>query len=268
MKKELYPRLAACGVSWKIVELIERFGVLEPRDLPVSMKERKRYEQALSMSDTPAALTIADEDFPIRLRQIPDPVYALFYQGDRSLLRKRSVSIIGSREPSSDVHPRLAFLKPLFEADIATVSGGAYGIDSYVHRLSLKHHQPTIAVLANGLGHAYPKTHLPLFGRISENGLLLSEYPAFTTPAKHQFLARNRIISALSDVLVIVEAKRKSGTMNTAGHALAQGKDIYCLPGCPTNPSFAGTNQLIAEGAFPLLNPSELVKSILMSVDK
>ncbi|RIJ44124.1 DNA-protecting protein DprA, partial [Maribellus luteus] len=77
MKKELYPRLAACGVSWKIVELIERFGWIEPRELPVSANERRRYERALDMPDTPDAWTIADEDFPERLRTIPDPVYAL-----------------------------------------------------------------------------------------------------------------------------------------------------------------------------------------------
>ncbi len=107
-----------------------------------------------------------------------------------------------------------------------------------------------------------------MFQRIQQDGLLLSEYPAPTPVKKHQFLERNRIISGLASGLIIVEATRKSGTMNTAGHALEQGKDVYCIPGCPTEKHFQGTNQLIAEGAIPLLNPEEVSKSILMNVDK
>ncbi|WP_312086992.1 DNA-processing protein DprA, partial [Exiguobacterium sp.] len=95
-----------------------------------------------------------------------------------------------------------------------------------------------------------------------------SEYPPGTPIQKFQFLERNRIIAGLSSSLIIVEAAKRSGTMNTASHALDQGKDVYCLPGCPTETFFAGTNQLIAEGAIPLLDPEEVSKTIRLNVDK
>ncbi|OIN67879.1 DNA protecting protein DprA [Exiguobacterium sp. KRL4] len=269
MNRELYARFATCRVPYSIVVLIERYGLLPVEDLPVSRAIKNRYQQALQLDQVPTNLLVpGDPYFPMHLLQIPQPVYGLFFLGNPSLLEQPMISIIGSRDPSTSHQKRLSFLRPFFQSPFVTVSGGAIGIDSLVHRLSLKHHQATIAVLANGFDCFYPKQHTTLFQRIQQTGLLLSEYPAGKTVHKHQFLERNRIISGLSSGLIIVEAARKSGTMNTAGHALEQGKDVYCIPGCPTEKHFQGTNQLIAEGAIPLLNPEEVSKSILMNVDK
>ncbi|ACB61341.1 MULTISPECIES: DNA-processing protein DprA [Exiguobacterium] len=269
MERELYARFATCRVPYSIVVLIEQYGLLPVEDLPVSRSIKNRYQQALQLDQVPTNLLVpGDPYFPMPLLQIPQPVYGLFFSGDPSLLRQPMISIIGSRQPSPSHSKRLSFLRPFFESPFVTVSGGALGIDSLVHRLSLKHHQATIAVLASGFDFLYPARHAPLFQRIQQDGLLLSEYPAPTPVKKHQFLERNRIISGLASGLIIVEATRKSGTMNTAGHALEQGKDVYCIPGCPTEKHFQGTNQLIAEGAIPLLNPEEVSKSILMNVDK
>ncbi|WP_214768595.1 MULTISPECIES: DNA-processing protein DprA [unclassified Exiguobacterium] len=269
MEREWYVRFAACRVPYPIVALVEQYGILSVADLPTNAESKKRYQAALSLEHLPSQLLVpTDPEFPQQLLHIPRPIYGLYYVGDPSLLRHPLISIIGSRTPSPSHKERLSFLRPFFNSPFVTVSGGAYGIDSLVHRLSLKYDQPTIAVMATGLDSLYPKQHAALFNRIAQAGLLLSEYPPETPIQKFQFLERNRIIAGLSSALVIVEAALKSGTMNTAGHALDQGKDVYCLPGCPTEKMFCGTNQLIAEGAIPLLNPEEVSKSILMDVDK
>lgn len=269
MKRELYVRFAMCQIPYTIVRLIEQFGIVPSHELPVSTRLRKRYEQALQLDWVEESILVkGDPLFPTVLLTIPQPVYALFYRGDPSRLTLPRVSIIGSRTPSAHHLSRMRFLQPFFHPDLATVSGGAYGIDALVHRLSLKHQQTTIAVLAGGLDRLYPNSHASLFERILSNGLLLSEYPPGTPIQKFQFLERNRIIAGLSSSLIIVEAAKRSGTMNTASHALDQGKDVYCLPGCPTESFFTGTNQLIAEGAIPLLDPEEVSKSIRLNVDK
>ncbi|MER2032291.1 DNA-processing protein DprA [Exiguobacterium indicum] len=269
MKRELYVRFAMCQVPYTIVRLIEQFGIVPSHELPVSTRLRKRYEQALQLDWIEESILVkGDPLFPTVLLTIPQPVYALFYRGDPSRLTLPRVSIIGSRTPSPQHLSRMRFLQPFFHPDLATVSGGAYGIDALVHRLSLKHQQTTIAVLAGGLDRLYPTYHATLFERIFSHGLLLSEYPPGTPIQKFQFLERNRIIAGLSSSLIIVEAAKRSGTMNTASHALDQGKDVYCLPGCPTESFFSGTNQLIAEGAIPLLDPEEVSKSIRLNVDK
>ncbi|WP_214849717.1 DNA-processing protein DprA [Exiguobacterium sp. s193] len=269
MEREWYVRFAACRVPYPIVALVEQYGILSVDDLPTDAENKKRYKKALYLDQLPSQLLVpSDPEFPQQLLQIPRPIYGLYYAGDPSLLQRPLISMIGSRTPSPSHKERLSFLRPFFESPFVTVSGGAYGIDSLVHRLSIKYNQPTIAVMATGLDLLYPKQHHALFERITQTGLLLSEYPPHTPVQKYQFLERNRIIAGLSSALVIVEAALKSGTMNTAGHALDQGKDVYCLPGCPTEKMFQGTNQLIAEGAIPLLNPEEVSKSILMNVDK
>ncbi|UKS55024.1 DNA-processing protein DprA [Exiguobacterium acetylicum] len=269
MKRELYVRFAMCQVPYTIVQLIEQFGIVPSHELPVSKRLRNRYEQALHLEQIEESILVkGDPLFPAMLLTIPQPVYALFYRGDPSCLTLPRVSIIGSRTPSPQHLSRMRFLQPFFHPDLVTVSGGAYGIDALVHRLSLKHQQKTIAVLAGGLDRLYPTSHSTLFERILSHGLLLSEYPPGTPIQKFQFLERNRIIAGLSSSLIIAEAAKRSGTMNTAGHALDQGKDVYCLPGCPTESFFTGTNQLIAEGAIPLLDPEEVSKSIRLNVDK
>ena len=269
MNRELYVRFAMCQVPYTIVRLIEQFGIVPSHELPVSKRLRKRYEQALHLEQIEEAILVkGDPLFPTMLLTIPQPVYALFYRGNPSHLTLPRVSIIGSRTPSPQHLSRMRFLQSFFHPDLVTVSGGAYGIDALVHRLSLKHQQKTIAVLAGGLDSLYPTSHIPLFDRIESHGLLLSEYPPGTPIRKFQFLERNRIIAGLSSSLIIVEAAKRSGTMNTASHALDQGKDVYCLPGCPMESFFTGTNQLIAEGAIPLLDPEEVSKSIRLNVDK
>ncbi|KAB2862620.1 MAG: DNA-protecting protein DprA, partial [Exiguobacterium chiriqhucha] len=104
-----------------------------------------------------------------------------------------------------------------------------------------------------------PQVHSPLFERISRHGLLLTEYTPETPVKKFQFLERNRLVSGLADRLVVIQARQKSGTMNTVGHALEQGKTVFAVPGSPLDPLAAGPNQLIEDGAIPLTTADQIL---------
>ena len=130
------------------------------------------------------------------------------------------------------------------------MSGCARGIDSFAHKGSVKAGKPTIAVLGNGLNYIYPPENKELEEQILKNGgLIISEYPIGTKPSKETFPRRNRIISGLSDGVLVVEAKKKSGSLITVDYALEQGKNIYAIPGNIININSEGTNELIKQGA-------------------
>lgn len=196
-------------------------------------------------------ITILDKAYPDTLRRIPDAPLVLFYIGDLALLQeKKSLSVIGSRKPSQEAFPKLEYvLTPLLKEDWVIVSGMARGIDGYAHQLTLAHQGKTIAVLGSGFEYIYPKEHIPLFNEISAAGLIVSEYPPFTRPAKHHFPERNRIISGLSFGTLVIEAMERSGTMITVDQALEQGKEIFAVPGSPLIPQTRGCHLLIQDGA-------------------
>lgn len=205
-------------------------------------------------------ITWEDPVFPERLLHIPNPPYCLFYQGDLEVLQEQTTALVGSRELNRISRPLVEYLHPLIEETVS-ISGGALGIDGLVHELALSRNRPTIAVLGSGFSHMYPRAHHHVFEQISKQGLLLSEYTPETPVKKFQFLERNRIVSGLGDRLVVVQARRKSGTMNTVSHALEQGKTVFAVPGSPLDPLAEGPNRLIEEGAIPLTNPDQILNS-------
>lgn len=151
---------------------------------------------------------------------------------------------------------------------IVVISGLALGIDSVAHRGALERDGLTIAVLANGLDMVYPAMHRSLAERIiSSGGAIISEYPINTKPLPWQFLARNRIISGLADVIVVVEAAKRSGTLSTASHGINQGKEVFAVPGNITSPYSEGCNHLIKMGAIPLIDIDEFIKYLVPEVD-
>ncbi|WP_404283060.1 DNA-processing protein DprA [Exiguobacterium aurantiacum] len=203
-------------------------------------------------------LTWEDDAFPRALLDIPNPPYCLFYRGDLEVLQQQTTALVGSRELNRISHRLVEHFYPLIEETVS-VSGGALGIDGLVHELALQHNRPTIAVLGAGFSHMYPQAHAPLFERISRHGLLLTEYPPETPVKKFQFLERNRLVSGLGDQLVVIQARQKSGTMNTVGHALEQGKTVFAVPGSPLDPLAAGPNRLIEDGAIPLTTSDQIL---------
>ena len=195
--------------------------------------------------------------YPERLRNIDDPPKELYCLGNLELLNyKNNIAMIGSRNCSS-YGERAAkdFAYNLAKEGICIVSGLAKGIDSFSHIGALNAKGKTIAVLGSGLDNIYPKENIKLVEEIiNNNGLVISEYPLGTKPLKYHFPARNRIISGLSDSVLVVEARRNSGTNITVDFALEQGKDVFVIPGNIYSKTSDGTNFLITEGAVPVLS--------------
>lgn len=210
-------------------------------------------------------LSIVKNAYVQGLAHIHSPPTNLYYRGEIPDTRRQTVAIIGSRKPSAygervtyDIAHRLA------RAGVVIVSGLAFGIDAIAHEAALDAGGTTIAVLASGVDEISPHAHRTLADRIlKQGGAIISEYPAGTPALRHRFLERNRLISGLSDAIVITEATERSGSLSTAGHALEQGKDIYAVPGPITSLLSAGPNRLIYQGATPVLSPGWLCNEIL-----
>lgn len=178
--------------------------------------------------------------------------------------RRASVAIVGTRKPSAygkEVTHQLAF--DLARRGIIIVSGLALGVDGLAHRAALEANGTTIAVLANGLPGIYPSTHRALAKEILDmGGAIISEYEPETTARGFQFLERNRIVSGLSDAIIITEAAARSGTLNTAAHALEQGKEVFVVPGNITSPLSSGCNALLKQGAAPITSANDVFEVI------
>ena len=173
------------------------------------------------------------------------------------------VAIVGSRHNTrygEEVAYKLAY--ELGRRGVIVVSGLAFGIDSISHQGCLDAGGITVAVLGTSINNIYPKPHLPLAKKIVENnGAIISEYAPDNNPiTTYSFLERNRIISGLSDIVVVVEAAEKSGSLNTATHALEQGKEVFAVPGNITNPYSQGCNKLIKQGALPYTEPGDVLR--------
>ena len=177
--------------------------------------------------------------------------------------RPKTVAIVGSRHNTrygEEIAYKLAY--ELAKKGVVIVSGLAYGIDSIGHKGCLAAGGTTVAVLGTPINRIYPQNHLPLAKEIIEKGgAIISEYaPGSEVFPKTSFLERNRLISGLSDIVVVVETAEKSGSLNTATHALEQGKTVFAVPGNITNPYSQGCNKLIKQGALPYTEPKDILE--------
>ncbi|WP_102335923.1 DNA-processing protein DprA [Salimicrobium jeotgali] len=208
----------------------------------------KSLEKALNRYH---AIIISDTIYPEQLKCIPDPPLVLYASGDTALLgHKRSISVIGTRKPSSYALPAMKkVLLPLIREDVCFVSGMAAGVDQYAHRLALRNGGRTVAVLGSGLDNVYPVNDPDLYKELMNKELVITEYAPHVTPRKFHFPERNRIISGLSEATVVVEARLKSGTMITVDQALEQGKDVYAFPGPVGSKTSEGCHAIIDQGA-------------------
>lgn len=188
----------------------------------------------------------------------------LHYIGYLPQHRLPAVAIVGTRKPTrygTEVTHTLA--SDLARKGIVIVSGMALGVDAIAHRATLDAGGTTIAVQANGLSRLYPATNRQLGEDIvRKGGAIISEYEPDAAARKHQFHERNRIVSGLADAVLITEASARSGTLNTARHALEQGKDVFVVPGNITSPLSAGCNQLLRQGATPVTCANDILEVI------
>ncbi|WP_367136394.1 DNA-processing protein DprA [Saccharothrix sp. HUAS TT1] len=190
---------------------------------------------------------------------------ALWVRGDADLaaVTERAVAVVGSRAASGyGQHVAGEFGFGLAEAGVTVVSGAAYGIDGAAHRGAIAAGGSTVAVLACGVDVAYPAGHRALLERIPSHGLLVSEYPPTHTPARHRFLTRNRLIAALAEGTVVVEAGQRSGAKNTAASTAALGRVLMAVPGPITSVSSSGCHELLRSGAaLPVTSVAEVIES-------
>ncbi|MHC0037181.1 DNA-processing protein DprA [Pseudoneobacillus sp. C159] len=209
-------------------------------------------------------ITYFDEVYPSELKEIYQPPWCLFLKGDLSILAKtRKLAVVGARESSSyGKNVILHLLPPLLEKDFVIVSGLAKGIDTLAHQSTIELNGKTIAVIAGGFSYIYPSENQGLAKEIEKEHLILSEYPPYTRPARWHFPTRNRIISGLCEGTIVIEARRKSGSLITANLALQEGREVFSVPGSIFSSSSVGTNELIGQGAKLIMSGEDILAEL------
>ncbi len=212
-----------------------------------------------------SALCAHGEGYPERLSELADPPAVLYLSGRadglRTLTDDASVAIVGSRRATPyglEVAHTLG--RGLGAAGVTVVSGLALGIDAAAHRGALAAGGPAVAVLAGGPDIPYPKLHRPLHERLRSVGAVVSEMPPGQTPLRWGFPARNRIMAALVDLVIVVEATARSGSLHTTSFAGQLGRDVAAVPGRVTGDAARGSNELLRDGAHPILGPDDALE--------
>ncbi|TAM03326.1 MAG: DNA-protecting protein DprA [Paraburkholderia sp.] len=225
----------------------------------------ERLETLNAWCATPgnALVTLADPAYPPRLLAMPDPPPLLYVQGRLALLHARSIAVVGSRSATPQAFEDAARFARAFAAAGATVvSGLALGVDGAAHRGALDERGGTAAVVGTGADLVYPRTHRALAAQIAQRGAILSEWPLGTPARSANFPQRNRLIAALVEGVVIVEAAMRSGSLITARLANEMGRDVFALPGSIHAPLARGCHRLIKEGAQLVESPEEVLEAL------
>ena len=201
------------------------------------------------------------ENYPKLLREIPDPPPLFTAKGRLEFLNRPAIAIVGPRNASfNGVLFAKKIARELGENNFLIVSGMARGIDAAAHDVTVN--SGTIAVIAGGINHIYPKENTELYHKICQQGLVISESPFNAPPKGGNFVQRNRIISGLSLGVVVVEASLRSGSLVTARFGVEQGREIFAVPGSPLDPRCLGTNRLIKQGAKLTENVEDILEEI------
>jgi len=261
MKKELLPE------PHSAIQITGNLNTLQTPSATLSTTLQKEKISTLLQhyaANEISIITIFDPEYPVWLRNIYQPPWALFAKGDLSLLQKEpKLAVVGSRQASSYGKNAIRLLFPaLIERGIVIVSGLARGIDAAAHECAMKNGGRTIAVIAGGLYHVYPEENHQLYREMAKSQLVLSEFPPDTKPVRWHFPMRNRIISGLCAGTFIVEAKQKSGSLITANYAMNEGREVFALPGSVFNPFSTGTNEFIQHGAKMVTKAEDILEEI------
>ncbi len=210
-------------------------------------------------------ITINDSIFPDRLRNISVPPLVLYIKGEIPKIDEEPLfCIVGPRDVSQfGAKAAYSLARRLSRAGMIIVSGGAVGTDSYAHQGALNCGGKTIAVLACGICYNYLQKNASMREQIAKSYCLISEHPPFAPTSKFCFPIRNRLMAGISVGTAVIEAGKKSGALITAKHANDQGKEVFVIPGNPTFPQYAGSNELLRDGALPLIDASDVFNQYL-----
>jgi len=227
------------------------------RDFDIAEQEIKFIQQ-----NSIKPLFIDDPAYPKRLLHCFDCPTLLYYKGSADLNNPKTVAVIGTR--TNTEYGRIItgqLIESLSSLGLLVISGLAHGIDAIAHRAALKNHLPTVGVLAHGLNQVYPIQHTSLAREIvKEGGGLLTEFRSLSTPDRHQFPARNRVVAGMADATIVVETGVKGGSMITAELANGYNRDVFAIPGKVTDPKSAGCNYLIRNHKASLLTDAAGLK--------
>lgn len=246
---------------------LEKEQMLNTEEIAAFNTSRKKWKlseeyQKLSQKEV-RFIPYFSGEYPQRLKELSNMPYALFVKGKLPEEEKKYAAIVGARKCSEyGEQMALMFAQKLAEAGIEIVSGMARGIDGAGHRGALNGGGATYAVLGCGADICYPREHKGLYNDILKRGGIISEYTPGTSPLPLHFPARNRIISGLSDLVLVIEARHRSGSLITADMALEQGREVYALPGPVTSMLSRGCLELIKQGAGVLINPENLLEEL------
>ncbi len=249
-----HPDAKTLSLAGLTAKQIAHFYALSPRDIDSTLEWLAQPGHRL--------LLASDADYPLALRAIPDFPGALFVKGDVSLLNSPQLAVVGSRA-NSWYGERWGrhFCERLAAEGITVTSGLALGIDGIAHRGALRGGGKSLAVLGNGLQRVYPRRHATLATQlIDAGGALVSEFPLLAPPRPGNFPRRNRIISGLSQGVLVVEAALRSGSLLTARCAIDQGREVFVLPGALGSPGSEGPHWLIQQGATLVTTPEEILE--------
>jgi len=237
--------------SLRELESIHRIGPSVAEKI-LNWKEDVDFEKEMTLAERGGVkiITRLDPEFPEILKEIYDPPICLYVRGELPDLNQRSVAIVGSRR-MSNYGRRMArhFAESAAYADWTVISGLAYGIDAVAHQACLDAGGKTVAVLGGGLARIHPQEHIPLARDIINSGAVISEFPMEFPPSRQSFPRRNRIVSGLSQAVLVVEAGVSSGALITANIALEQNRNLYAVPGQADQPQAKGCHLLIKDGA-------------------
>lgn len=250
---------------------LEKISGITKKDVHNIVESRKKYnpgfrERSMSVFGM-SCVTFFSDGYPLQCRELYTPPKRLFYKGSLPV-EKRRIAVVGARDCS--VYGRTMarrFAAGLASGGVAVISGMARGIDGWAHQGALEAGGKTYAVLGNSVEKCYPREHERLYRSIVEHGGIISEYPPGTEARSGFFPMRNRIISALSDGVLVVEARAKSGSLITADQALEQGKEVFVIPGRVGDERSEGCNNLIKQGACLVTQPEEVLELIGVTPD-
>lgn len=244
---------------------LRHLGILKEEEVLYLLEQQKDqviYALWQSLQDKKISFCTSEEaEYPYRLLKIYDPPYGLFYKGSLPKVNAVSLAIIGARACSNyGKEQSYYFAKLLAEKKIQIISGLARGVDGFAHSGAVAAKGTTFAVMGCGPDIIYPSEHKRLYEEIiSSNGGILSEYPPGTMPYRWNFPSRNRIISGLSNGVLVIEARKRSGSLITVDAALEQGRDVFSIPGRAGDPLSVGTNNLIKQGAELVDRPEDIL---------
>jgi DNA processing protein len=257
--------------AWNAPEAELRASGLDQRSLQRMLEARTQLDldrELAKVEDSGCRLvTWEDEGYPERLLEIDAPPPVLYLKGELRLQDRWAAAVVGTRRPTAYGNAVARDLATMLAGSgVTVVSGLARGIDATAHQAVLEAGGRTLAVLGSGLDKTYPPEHRRLAGQIAESGALLSDYPLGTAPEAGNFPPRNRLISGLALVVVIVEAGEGSGALITADFAADQGREVFAVPGSVYSRASQGTNRLIRSGARPLVAFEEVLEALNLDV--